>query len=62
MKDVWFLVLLEEVVAVYILVLVQEMARESVDSCDILSRVIERCVVGVVEQIMLVSIVRVSHW
>ena len=50
MKDVWFLVL------------VQEMARGSVDSCDILSRVVERYVVGVIEQIMLVSIVRVSHW
>ena len=42
--------------------LVQEMARESVDSCDILSLVVERYVVGVIEEIMLVSLVRVSHW
>lgn len=47
--------------AVYILVLVQEMARESVGRSVILSYVVEPYVVGVIEQIMLVSIVRVSH-
>ena len=38
------------------------MARESVDNCDILSYMVERYVVGVIEQIVLVSLVRVSHW
>lgn len=42
------------------LVLVQEMARESVDSCDILSRVVERYVMGVIEEIMLVSCPSIS--
>jgi hypothetical protein len=36
------------------------MARELVDSCDILLRVVERYVVGVVEEILLVSCSSIS--
>ena len=41
--------------------LVQEMARESVDSRDVLSRVVERYVMGVIEEVMLFSLIRGSH-
>ena len=37
------------------------MARESVDSRDVLSRVVERYVMGVIEEVMLFSLIRGSH-
>lgn len=57
MKDVWFLVVVEEVGRTY-----RYWFRESVDSYDILSRVVERYVMGVIGEIMLVSLVQGPHW